>query len=216
MNRQAWQEHARQRQAVEPALPAAAPSRMYWTPEPDGGPGAEILGHLTYVRVLELGCGAGHHLAHLVGVHGATGIGVDVSEGQIERARTRYGHLPGISFVAADAVEFLEASCHSYDICYSVFGAVGLTSPNVLVPLIARVLRPGGVLAFAVPHPRRSDRGSTLLLPSGGRLPIRRWEPSVLGWVALLSAAGFRVDDLQHLGESPAGPKTLLVVARKS
>ncbi|MEV1199409.1 class I SAM-dependent methyltransferase [Microbispora rosea] len=168
------------------------------------------------MRVLELGCGAGHHLAHLAGVHSATGIGVDISEGQIERARTRYGHLPGISFVAADAVEFLEASCHSYDICYSVFGAVGLTSPNVLVPLIARVLRPGGVLAFAVPHPRRSDRGSALLLPSGGRVPIRRWEPSVLGWVALLSAAGFRIDDLQHLGESPASPKTLLVVARKS
>ncbi|MEU7913949.1 class I SAM-dependent methyltransferase [Microbispora bryophytorum] len=216
MNRQAWQEHARQRQAVEPALPAAAPSRMYWTPELDGGPGAEILGHLACARVLELGCGAGHHLAHLVGVHGATGIGVDISERQIERARTRYGHLPGISFVAADAIKFLEASCHSYDVCYSVFGAVGLTSPNVLVPLIAWVLRPGGVLAFAVPHPRRSDRGSTLLLPSGGRMPIRRWEPSVLAWVALLSAAGFRVDDLQHLGESPAGPNTLLVVARRS
>ncbi|MEU8055196.1 class I SAM-dependent methyltransferase [Microbispora bryophytorum] len=216
MNRQAWQEHARQRQAVEPALPAAAPSRMYWTPEPDGGPGAEILGHLACARVLELGCGAGHHLAHLVGVHGATGVGVDISERQIERARTRYGHLPRITFVAADAVAFLASSCHPYDVCYSVFGAVGLTSPNLLVPLIARALRPGGVLAFAVPHPRRSDRGSTLLLPSGGRVPIRRWEPSVLGWVALLSAAGFRVDDLQNLGEPPAGPKTLLVVARKS
>ncbi|WP_405393389.1 class I SAM-dependent methyltransferase [Microbispora hainanensis] len=216
MNHQAWQEHARQRQAVEPALPAAAPPRMYWTPEPDGGPGAEILGHLACARVLELGCGAGHHLAHLVGVHGTTGVGVDISERQIERAQTRYGHLPGITFVAADAVAFLASSCHPYDVCYSVFGAVGLTSPNLLVPLIARALRPGGVLAFAVPHPRRSDRGSTLLLPSGGRVPIRRWEPSVLGWVALLSAAGFRVDDLQNLGEPPAGPKTLLVVARKS
>ncbi|KAA9380091.1 class I SAM-dependent methyltransferase [Microbispora cellulosiformans] len=216
MNRQAWQEHARQRQAVEPALPAAAPSRMYWTPEPDGGPGAEILGHLACAGVLELGCGAGHHLAHLVGVHGATGVGVDISERQIERARTRYGDLPGIAFVADDAAQFLEASCHSYDVCYSVFGAVGLTSPNVLVPLIARALRPGGVLAFAVPHPRRSDRGSTSLLPSGDRVPIRRWELSVLGWVALLSAADFRVDDLQHLGEPPAGPKTLLIVARKS
>ncbi|WP_405084753.1 class I SAM-dependent methyltransferase [Microbispora sp. NBC_01389] len=216
MNRQAWQEHARQRQAVEPALPAAAPSRMYWTPEPDGGPGAEILGHLACARVLELGCGAGHHLAHLVGVHGATGVGVDISERQIERARTRYGYLRGISFVTADAVQFLATSSHPYDVCYSVFGAVGLTSPNVLVPLITRALRPGGVLAFAVPHPRRSDRNSTLLLPSGGRMPIRRWEPSVLGWVALLSAAGFLIDDLQHLGESRSGPKTLLVVARRS
>ncbi|MEN3539332.1 MULTISPECIES: bifunctional 2-polyprenyl-6-hydroxyphenol methylase/3-demethylubiquinol 3-O-methyltransferase UbiG [Microbispora] len=216
MNRQAWQEHARQRQAVEPALPAAAPSRMYWTPEPRGGPGAEILGHLACARVLELGCGAGHHLAHLVGVHRSTGVGVDISERQIERARTRYGHLPGISFVADDAVEFLATPCHPYDVCYSVFGAVGLTSPNVLVPLIARALRPGGALAFAVPHPRRSDRDSTLLLPSGGRMPIRRWEPSALGWVALMSAAGLRVKDLQHLGESPAGPNTLLVVARKS
>ncbi|MEU7889476.1 class I SAM-dependent methyltransferase [Microbispora bryophytorum] len=62
------------------------------------------------------GVGAGHHLAHLVGVHGATGVGVDISERQIQRARTRYRHLPRITFVAADGVEFLATPCHPYDV----------------------------------------------------------------------------------------------------
>ena len=61
-----------------------------------------------------------------------------------------------------------------------------------------------------------SVRSTRLPRDRSHRMPIRRWEPSVLAWVALLSAAGFRVDDLQHLGESPAGPNTLLVVARRS
>jgi SAM-dependent methyltransferase len=224
MNLAAWQEHARQRQLSETPGPASPPARMHWTPHQGGhGPGAEILGDLNASTVVELGCGAGHHLAHLVATHGVTGAGVDIASGQIERARARYGHLPRIRFTTADAILFLSGTEPVVDVCYSVFGAVGLTPPGLLLPMIAATLRPGGLLAFSVPHPSRRGRTfgattlDTLALPLGGQLPIQRWEPAVSTWLALLAQLNFDLQDLHHLAspDPSEGPTTLLVTARR-
>ncbi|GLW98908.1 class I SAM-dependent methyltransferase [Microtetraspora sp. NBRC 16547] len=179
MNRAAWQEHARQRQTTEPQGPSPAPPRIYWGQHPGVGPGAEILGDLTGRTVIDLGCGPGHHAAYLLTL-GAIVTGIDIADAQIERARNRYGHLAGITFTVADAIDFLgEVEC---DICYSVFGAVGLAPPERLLPAIAAALRPGGLLAFSVPHPGRWAHSNWLTLPFGDRVPIQRWKPSVSSW----------------------------------
>ncbi|MEU2558399.1 methyltransferase domain-containing protein [Streptomyces longispororuber] len=49
----------------------------------------------------------------------------------------------------ADAVEYLSCTPTVFDAVYSVWGAVWFTDPDRLLPLIARRLAPGGVLAFA-------------------------------------------------------------------
>ncbi|WP_204018478.1 class I SAM-dependent methyltransferase [Sphaerimonospora thailandensis] len=167
--------------------------------------------------VIELGCGPGHHLAHLVEAHGITGVGVDIVTGQIERARTLYGYLPGITFVTSDATEFLREHREAYAVCYSVFGAVGLTPPDLLLSAISAALRPSGLLAFSVPHPSRRHRDNTLLLPSGDKVPIQRWEPAIPDWMTLLAASDLEVDEVRHLtGPDLAdGPTTLLIVAHK-
>lgn len=223
MNLAAWQEHARQRQLSETPRPASPPARMYWAQHPGHGPGAEILGDLKAGTVVELGCGAGHHLAHLVANHGVTGVGVDIASGQIERARARYGHLPRITFITGEAIKFLTGTETVFDVCYSVFGAVGLTPPGLLLPMIAATLRPGGTLAFSVPHPSRHGRTpgtatlDTLVLPLGDQLPIQRWEPAVPTWPALLAQSDLDLQDLHHLAnpDPSEGPTTLLVTARR-
>ncbi|MEU4536347.1 class I SAM-dependent methyltransferase [Streptosporangium sp. NPDC023825] len=123
---------------------------MHWAQDPEHGPGAEILGDLLTASVVELGCGPGHHLAH-VASSGATGVGVDIAAAQIERARASYGHLPSATFVLKDAAAFLTGTGDTFDICCSVFGAIGLTPLDILLPAIAVALRPGGLLAFSVP-----------------------------------------------------------------
>ena len=83
----AWQAHAEQRLADGPPQPREPPTRMQWGQQPDLGPGAEILGALAGRRVLELGCGPSHNLAHLVRHHHSIGTGVDAAPAQILRAR---------------------------------------------------------------------------------------------------------------------------------
>ncbi|WP_424528864.1 class I SAM-dependent methyltransferase [Sphaerisporangium viridialbum] len=197
--------------------PTSAPERMYWTPHASEGAGAEVLGDLGGTTVVELGCGAGHHLAHLVAYHGARGTGIDIAGGQIERARARYAHLPGVTFTAGDALDFLAETETRFDVCYSVFGAVGLTPPDLLLPAISHTLRPGGVLAFSVPHPDRRGRltRDTLVLPFGNRLPIQRWEPAVSAWPALLAKDGLRINDLHEVPSASAGPLSLIITARR-
>jgi len=109
--------------------------------------------------VVELDCGGGHNLAHVVARQGATGIGVDRDPAKIRRARAAYGRLPGIRFVLADAVDHLTAVAPaSVDVCLSIFGAFSFTDPLPLLHATSRALRPGGLLALTLRIDDRHDR----------------------------------------------------------
>lgn len=222
-----WQAHAAQRLQEQSARRLVAPTRMEWTQHPGHGPDARLFGDaLQRYRVLELGCGPGHNLAHLVVHHGCVGVGTDAALLQIRRARAHYGHLPGLELYAADALTYLNSSSCRFDIVYSVFGAVGLTPPNPLLSAVASRLVPGGRLAFSVPHPYRSGRESdhgpqprrTLLrLPNGTTAPLPRWELPPSSWRAQLKSAGFTnvTAEEHHNPQGPAMPMTLLITARR-
>ncbi|MFG3689554.1 class I SAM-dependent methyltransferase [Micromonospora sp. NPDC047740] len=187
INRHAWDRQARL------ALPddrPMTPGRVEWTQYPGHGPGTELFDDVSGLAVAELGCGNGDNLAPLA-VRGATCIGVDVAPLQITRARTRWGHLP-IRFQCADARVFL-ARARPLDICFSIFGAVGLCPPEQLLPLISRHLRPGGRLLFSVPDPRwLGPRRTRLRLADGSQVPVARWAPGPQGWKAAVTASGLR------------------------
>lgn len=224
-----WHSHALQRLADGPAEPLAPPPRMEWTPHRGHGPGAEILGtDLHGQRALELGCGPGHNAAHLAHHHGVLATGVDLVGLQIRRARSHYGHIPRLTFSAGHALHYLQAAQRPFDVIYSVFGAIGLVAPELLLPAAAECLTSRGLLAFAVPHPRRHSgaprpgpfpRQDLVTLPDHSRLPIVRWELDTTVWSHYLHRAGLRQITSQAISH-PTGnrrrPTTLLITARKT
>ncbi|MGH3874153.1 MAG: class I SAM-dependent methyltransferase [Pseudonocardiaceae bacterium] len=129
----------------------AAPTHFEWTRQSGIGPDLAILGELQEQTVVEVGCGSGHNLAHLVTHHGAIGIGVDHDAEKITRARLAYSHLPRIRFTLADAVDHLASTKQaSIDICLSIFGAFSFADPTSLLIAASRAIRPGGLLAITL------------------------------------------------------------------
>ncbi|MFE2140620.1 transposase [Streptomyces sp. NPDC059456] len=117
------------------------------------GPGAE---DLTGLRVLDLCSGLAKHAAHLVSEHGATVDAVEASASQHARALARYGDLPGLALIHADAVDHLHRA-EPYDVIYSIR---------------LRLHRPPSPAARPPtgPHTRRAPR----LLRSAHQLPRAR------------------------------------------
>lgn len=223
----AWHAHAIQRIAAGTAGPRSVPTRMEWCTKPGHGPGADLLGtELSGNRILELGCGPGHNAAHLAMHEGARVTGVDLVRLQVLRARSHYGRLRNLDFVAGHALHYLNASKEQFDAIYSVFGAIGLIAPELVLPAVAERLTPGRVLAFSVPHPRRGGRSSTVddkpsrdyvTLPDHTRLPIARWELAADQWRKHLGRAGFGLTSVEEHFDPRVGrwPTTLLIRAHK-
>ncbi|WP_414505188.1 class I SAM-dependent methyltransferase [Streptomyces sp. NEAU-L66] len=221
-----WHLHSLQRTSAEAAEALAVPARMEWGTRPGQGPDADLLGpDLRGRHVLELGCGPGHNVAHVAVHRGATVTGVDLVGLQIRRARSHYGRLAGARFVAGHALHHLQATEEKYDAIYSVFGAIGLVAPELLLPAAAEHLEPGGTLAFSVPHPRRAGRHPStddrprqdfVTLPDLTRLPIARWEFDAERWALHLAHAGLEITSSQELRDAGSGrwPTTLLITAR--
>ncbi|MGH3776367.1 MAG: class I SAM-dependent methyltransferase [Pseudonocardiaceae bacterium] len=139
------------RRSLHSPQDVAAPTHFEWTRQPGIGPGLAILGELRGQTVVEVGCGGGHNLAHLVYHHDATGIGVDHDAQKITRARRAYSHLPRIRFTLADAADHLASTKPaSIDICLSIFGAFSFADPISLLTTASRAIRPGGLLAMTL------------------------------------------------------------------
>jgi SAM-dependent methyltransferase len=138
------------------------PGRLELTRRSGTGPDASLLGDLTEAVVVELGCGSGHNLAHLA-THGARCTGIDHDATRIHRARTYYGHLPGLRFLHGDAAEHLRGvPPGSVDVCLSIFGAFSFTDPRPLLTAVAHALRPGGQLLIALRADDRHDHVTVL------------------------------------------------------
>ncbi|SEP92272.1 ADP-ribose pyrophosphatase YjhB, NUDIX family [Streptomyces sp. yr375] len=200
VNAEAWQAYAAHHLRRGTVLAEA--ERIDWG-FPDAGPDESFLGELTGRRVLDLGCGTARHAARLVRAYDATVDAVDSAPGQIERARARYGSLPGLRLFHADAVAHLHAA-RRYDVVYSV-GAVPFVDPRRLLPALATALTPGGTLCFSVLHTNSQGEGptsdlvarpETLRLAGGGETTVRMWVPAPEVWEELLTEHGLVVEDV--------------------
>ncbi|WP_255306130.1 trans-aconitate 2-methyltransferase [Streptomyces sp. Wb2n-11] len=153
----------------------------------------EILGNVAGARVLDLGCGSGGNLAHLVEL-GAEAVGVDISPVQIAKARGRW---PYLDVREAAAEDFLSAQKEKYAAIFSVFGAAWFTDPAVLLPLVSARLAPGGVFAFSHNPPALAGcyglQASQIQPPGKGAEPlyVKRWDYEPQAWVVTLERAGF-------------------------
>lgn len=176
---------------------------LNWTQYTGHGPGAELLGDPG--AVLEIGCGTGRALAYLA-ERGVRATGVDMSPVMVDAVRDRWGDRA--SFHCAEVLEFLGDHEERYDAVYSIFGAVWFTDPARLLPLVGRVLRPGGRLVFSHPPAIPGAYGPQGMYKGGfaGRAQfLYRYSYTARKWENLLLRAGFSVAEVRVLDAPEPG-----------
>lgn len=118
------------------------------------------LGDIADRDIVELGCGGAQFSIALARTGtGARCTGVDISKSALEHAETLLaattnedGVRPDVSLVHA-AAEKTGLADASFDIAFSDYGASMFADPYLWIPEAARILRPGGRLAFSAITP---------------------------------------------------------------
>ncbi len=150
-NRELWNQRSDEYQSTHGPMLAASGGLAWgvWQlPEAQ----LEVLGDVSGKQILELGCGAAQWSIALHGV-GAQVTGLDLSTRQLEHARELMAQA-GVDFPlvqgSAEATPFEDAA---FDIVFCDYGAMTFADPHRTVPEAARLLRPGGLLAFCSSTP---------------------------------------------------------------
>jgi SAM-dependent methyltransferase len=186
---------------------------LFRVPERDLG----VLGDVAGLDVIELGCGTAY-LSALLAKRGARPVGVDLTPAQLATA-ARCQERFGIAFplVEADA-EQVPLPDATADLVVSEYGASVWCDPERWVAEAARLLRPGGRLAFLTNSvlatlcvPEDEGVAQERLLRPQRTLHRVEWpgggiefHPSHGAWIRVLRANGFVVDALHEL-YAPAG-----------
>jgi SAM-dependent methyltransferase len=104
---------------------------------------------LAGLDAIELGCGTGYVSAWLAR-RGARPVGIDNSEAQLDTARQLQQEF-GLEFPLLQGnAEEVPLPDRSFDLAVSEYGASIWCDPHRWIPEAARLLRPGGRLAFLV------------------------------------------------------------------
>jgi SAM-dependent methyltransferase len=170
-----------------------------------------VLGDVTGLDVVELGCGTAYFSAWLAR-RGARVVGVDPTPAQLETAR-RLQKETGIEFPLIEAIgEDVPLPDASFDVALSEYGAAIWADPYLWIPEAARLLRPGGRLIFLCNSPLSvlcmtlEGAGEQLVRPQRGMNKIE-WPDTHevefhLGhgdWFELLRSTGFDVERFVEL-----------------
>jgi SAM-dependent methyltransferase len=176
-----------------------------------------VLGDVAGRDVLELGCGAAQW-SIVLARRGANATGIDLSERQLAHAR-RLTRAAGIEFpLVAGSAEATPFADRSFDIVFCDWGAMTFADPYRTVPEAARLLRPGGLLAFLTSTPLVECAWSPEADHPGDRLLTDYWGmhevPDPDGatmfqlpygeWIRLFIDSGFAIESLIEL-RPPAG-----------
>ncbi len=214
-NREFWDADADAYQDVHGAGLAHAPLAWgaYRVPEAD----LQVLGDVSGLDVLELGCGAAQWSIALARL-GARVVGLDLSGAQLAHARDASPTLP-LVLANGEQLPFADAG---FDLVFCDHGALSFCEPAVIVPECARVLRSGGTLAFSATHPllyltwdeKRQRQTRKLRMPFRdlGRRTSHEgtidWSLPASVWIRLLREHAFEIEDLVELCASPGATTT--------
>jgi SAM-dependent methyltransferase len=175
----------------------------------------QVLGDVAGRDVLEYGCGAAQWSIALAR-RGARPVGLDLSGEQLRHARRLMAaagvHVP---LVQADAARAPLRDA-SFDIVFCEYGAMSFADPYRTVPEAARLLRPGGLLAFVMNSPILEICWPMTAETADERLQVDYFGLHRLSapthteyqlpygeWIRLLRANGFVIEDLIEL-QTPA------------
>lgn len=162
------------------------------------------------MAVVELGCGGGQASVGFARAGADRVVGVDLSTEQLRHARAlRDGYGVDVRFLAGDLTALALAS-DAFDLAHSSWVLQMVADLETAFAEAARVLRPGGTLVLAVPHPfyrlfdsETGDLERRYGDPTPERRSVDGLEPAltlhrhtVAELHAALTAAGFAVDRL--------------------
>jgi SAM-dependent methyltransferase len=202
-------------------LPTDSPTWGVW-----GLPESElnILGDVAGLDVLENGCG-GAQWSIALSRAGARVTGLDLSGEQLRHARALVDQAGVEVTLVQGNGEQLPFPDASFDVVFCDHGATSWADPQRVIPEAARVLRPGGLLAFNMATPLvelcwddEADALSTELKADyfglrgydageevGFQLPYG-------AWIRLFRASGLAIEDLVEL-RAPQGASSTYQMA---
>jgi SAM-dependent methyltransferase len=185
-------------------------------------PDAEIgaLGDVRELTVLELGCGAAQWSIALVG-DARLVIGLDQSTRQLHHAAGNVAAKRARVPLLCASGEAIPLRSASFDVVFCDHGALSFCDPDVIVPECARLLRPGGRLAFnhgtllrdlcydqkrdhQTKHLHRPYYGARVFDWSDGTVDFHRTYGE---WIRCFRRHGLVIDDLVEL-VPPEGAST--------
>ena len=193
----------------------------YYRAEVHGPALLEACGNVDGLQVLDLGCGQGYFTRQLA-AKGASVVGVDVAEMQLQNARLHEEEMPlGIKYLLMDAAQVVdEWPKDTFDMVTSCMALQDMPQPGRVLQSARQVLKPGGRAVLSLPHPfsdmpfrewERDESGEKLALKvdryfESGRKLLRwnmarlmyPWETPCWGltlseWSELMSGAGFLI-----------------------
>jgi len=160
-------------------------------------------------RLLDVGCGWGALLEHAAVHHGATAVGITLSENQLAHGRGRLARLPAASRASVLAADYrtLRPDEPFHKVAsIGMMEHVGRSRLDEYFGAVHRLLAPGGLFlnhaiadasgVTTIPWASRTEGGfiDRYIFPDGDLVPV----PLV---VAAAERAGFEVRDLESLRE---------------
>ncbi len=101
--------------------------------------------------IVDVGCGGGALVRHFARL-GARAIGIEVSEGQLERALKQAGEGESYNVASGEHLPFADGSAHAI-LYMKSFHHLPVTAMQPAIAEAARVLAPGGRLVVVEPLP---------------------------------------------------------------
>lgn len=187
-----------------------------------------LLGDVTGKRILDLGCGGGQCCIAFA-KQGAIVAGLDLSDGQLQVARTlaHQEHL-NVTFVQGTMDDLSHFSSADWDIVFSTYAFQYLADVPACLAECQRVLRPGGRLVFSLDHPFRDcffdqeddevtvyasrdyfDHTPMRWLFGDCNVTMASYHHTIAEWLEMIDQAGFT---LRRLLEPPASREMLNII----
>jgi cyclopropane-fatty-acyl-phospholipid synthase len=153
-------------------------------------------------RLLDVGCGWGSLLLHAAARHGVRGVGITLSEPQARLARERVEAAGLGDRVEIRVADYREVADGPFDKIASVgmYEHVGRTRLRVYLEVLARLLRPGGLVLnhgiarLAAPPGSPKSFIARYVFPDGELHPVT-------DVMSAMQAAGLEVRDVESLRE---------------
>ena len=215
-NRRLWDQRAadyQERHGPQLAASGGTAWGVWQLPESQLG----VLGEVEGRDVLELGCGAAQWA---IALHrrGARVTGLDNSERQLQHARAAM-QAAGVELpLVHGSAEATGLAAASFDIVFCDHGAMTFADPARTIPEAARLLRPGGLLAFCMHTPIIELTWQLGDEHPGERLAVGYWDDLKVcdepgepvsfqlpygDWIRLFGESGLLVEDLLELRPPP-------------